>query len=496
MSRAPVLLGSLLGVVAAVLPAVAYAQPVGTFRWQMQPYCTVLTLNVTQNGNVYTLDGFDDQCGADTVAPMTGTAVPNADGTVELGISIVTSPGAAPLHVAVPLNLATLGGPWSDSAGRSGTFAFAPNGGTGGSERPPAGPIGAIDVNPAQVQLRVTGACPAGQLLQRINQDGSVACVAAAAATGDITAVTTAAGSGLQGGTDAGEANLRIATTSSGAFDFSNTNGFIAAGELQAGAVPATVSGPRAMWYPAKAAFRAGYVHQPQFEEASIGSYSVGMGALVSAAGEAGIALGYRAGADGASSVAIGESVSATAPHSLALGSNVHVNPDHSGSIIIGDGSFAGPFGLSSSGPNQFTVRAAGGYRLFSSSSLTSGVTLAPGASAWASISDVNLKENFRDLAGEEVLAKLAGMPIREWNYKAQDAAIRHVGPTAQDYYAAFGLGEDPLRISTLDADGIALRAIQALVARARAHEARISRIEREMAGMHTERAAEKRSLK
>jgi hypothetical protein len=62
----------------------------------------------------------------------------------------------------------------------------------------------------------------------------------------------------------------------------------------------------------------------------------------------------------------------------------------------------------------------------------------------------------------------LAPMPIREWNYKAQDAAIRPVGPTAQDFTVAFGLGEDPLRISTIDADGIALRAIQALEARTR----------------------------
>jgi hypothetical protein len=67
-------------------------------------------------------------------------------------------------------------------------------------------------------------------------------------------------------------------------------------------------------------------------------------------------------------------------------------------------------------------------------------------------------------------------MPIREWNYKVQNAAIRHVGPAAQDFYAAFGLGEDPLRISTIDADGIALRAIQALEARTRADNDRLTR--------------------
>jgi Chaperone of endosialidase len=484
MSRSSASLGLLFSFASLAVPAVAQAQPVGTFRWQMQPFCNVLTINVTQSGAVFALDGFDDQCGAETRAPLTGTAAPNPNGTIALGINIVTSPGAAPLHVAVPLNAGTLGGTWRDSAGHTGNFVFTRGAGTGGTPRPSSGPIGAIHVNPAQVQLRVAGACPAGQLVQRINQDGSVACVAAAAAAGDITAVTTAAGSGLQGGAEAGAANLRIAATSSGAFDLSNDNGFVAAGELSVGAVPATVSGPRFMWYPAKAAFRAGYVHQPQFEEADIGMYSVAMGAIVAAPGDAGIALGYRAGAVGASGVAIGESVSASAPWSLALGSNVHVNPDHSGSIIIGDSSFAGPFGLASSGPNQFTVRAAGGYRLFSSSTLSSGVTLAPGASAWASISDVNLKENFRDLDDEDVLAKIAEMPIREWNYKAQDAGIRHVGPTAQDYYAAFGLGEDPLRISTIDADGIALRAIQALEAMTRAYEARIQALEQELAAM------------
>jgi trimeric autotransporter adhesin len=33
----------------------------------------------------------------------------------------------------------------------------------------------------------------------------------------------------------------------------------------------------------------------------------------------------------------------------------------------------------------------------------------------------------------------------------------------AQDFYAAFGLGDDELRINTINADGIALAAIQGL---------------------------------
>lgn len=80
-------------------------------------------------------------------------------------------------------------------------------------------------------------------------------------------------------------------------------------------------------------------------------------------------------------------------------------------------------------------------------------------------------------------------MPVREWSYKAQDAAIRHIGPTAQDFHAAFGLGEEPLRIGTLDADGVALAGVKAVEARTRAlrdeHEAlrlRVAALEQALA--------------
>ncbi|MGE0812260.1 MAG: hypothetical protein AB7O28_00130 [Vicinamibacterales bacterium] len=103
--------------------AAASAQSVGTFTWQTQPYCNVLTLTITQQGSTYALDGSDDLCGSDTHAPVTGLAVPNADGTIQFGLTIVTS-GGAPIHLAVPLGVATLGGTWKDSAGNTGTFTF------------------------------------------------------------------------------------------------------------------------------------------------------------------------------------------------------------------------------------------------------------------------------------------------------------------------------------------------------------------------------------
>ena len=60
------------------------------------------------------------------------------------------------------------------------------------------------------------------------------------------------------------------------------------------------------------------------------------------------------------------------------------------------------------------------------------------------------------------VLDNVAALPLSEWNYK-QDIATRHVGPMAQDFHAAFGLGESDRTIATVDADGVALAAIQGL---------------------------------
>jgi small-conductance mechanosensitive channel len=61
------------------------------------------------------------------------------------------------------------------------------------------------------------------------------------------------------------------------------------------------------------------------------------------------------------------------------------------------------------------------------------------------------------------VLEKLAALPVQEYNLKSQDPAIRHIGPVAQDFNAAFGYGESDRAINMEDADGVALAAIQGL---------------------------------
>ena len=101
---------------------------------------------------------------------------------------------------------------------------------------------------------------------------------------------------------------------------------------------------------------------------------------------------------------------------------------------------------------------------------MTTGAILLSGTSTWQplGVSDEHRKTNFQDLDGEQVLIKLSAMPVREWSYTTQEPAIRHVGPTAQDFRAAFGLGESDVRIGSVDADGIALAAFTALEARTR----------------------------
>ena len=84
MSRRVAGLVMIVGVIGAMAPVVS-TQALGTFRWQLQPYCNTLTLNVRQDGVVYTLDGFDDQCGAASAASAIGTAFLNPDGTIGFG---------------------------------------------------------------------------------------------------------------------------------------------------------------------------------------------------------------------------------------------------------------------------------------------------------------------------------------------------------------------------------------------------------------------------
>jgi hypothetical protein len=159
----------------------------------------------------------------------------------------------------------------------------------------------------------------------------------------------------------------------------------------------------------------------------------------------------------------MGSNITAGGYSSYAFGKGVSSTTSASGTIMFGDNSGDSHTALN---PNEMFMRFKGGYRLLTGTS--SGVKLAPGAGAWASLSDRRMKENFSDLNGEEVLTKLEKMSVTTWNYKSQDKTVRHAGPMAQDFYEAFGLGGtgNDTTITTTDIDGINLAAIKALAKR------------------------------
>jgi lysophospholipase L1-like esterase len=84
-------------------------------------------------------------------------------------------------------------------------------------------------------------------------------------------------------------------------------------------------------------------------------------------------------------------------------------------------------------------------------------------AGVWTSVSDRNAKENFTSIAPGDVLAKVVALPITQWKYKVEPAGVRHIGPVAQDFHAAFGFGDSDKAIGTVDEGGVALAAIQGL---------------------------------
>lgn len=115
---------ALVAVMASAIPS-AFAQPIGTFRWQFAPYCNVVTLDAVQQATTITLSGFDDQCGASVAAAASGTAHLNPNGSVSVALT-VTRPDGIVLSSSIEVNVVTISGPWKDEAGNSGTFVFSP----------------------------------------------------------------------------------------------------------------------------------------------------------------------------------------------------------------------------------------------------------------------------------------------------------------------------------------------------------------------------------
>jgi hypothetical protein len=172
-------------------------------------------------------------------------------------------------------------------------------------------------------------------------------------------------------------------------------------------------------------------------EVSLIGSaYSTGSGAEVDVEGEHNtVSNGSNSGSGGNVKVIAGNASGSYA------GGNVLLMP--------GTGSPAGGVGIGTNAPVYPLELASGAY--------------CSAAGVWTSVSDRNAKEDFTAVTPGDVLARVAALPITQWKYKVEPAGVKHIGPVAQDFHAAFGLGDSDKAIGSVDESGVALAAIQGL---------------------------------
>ncbi len=125
----------------------------------------------------------------------------------------------------------------------------------------------------------------------------------------------------------------------------------------------------------------------------------------------------------------------------------------------------AGPEEFTSRAENSFNVRATGGVKFvtgYTPAGRELGVVLNPGSSSWSVLSDRETKEQIVPVDPKSVLKTLVDkVPISTWSYEGD--SVRHMGPMAQDFFDAFGLGDSRRHISSIDADGVAMAALQGL---------------------------------
>ncbi|MBP0448709.1 tail fiber domain-containing protein [Kitasatospora sp. RG8] len=78
---------------------------------------------------------------------------------------------------------------------------------------------------------------------------------------------------------------------------------------------------------------------------------------------------------------------------------------------------------------------------------------------------------------GYAVLETVAALPVSTWRYLWEPEDVRHLGPMAQDWHAAFGFNQDDTRIPVVDGLGVALVCVQALHRRVAELTAEVDRL-------------------
>jgi hypothetical protein len=295
---------------------------------------------------------------------------------------------------------------------------------------------------------------------------------------------------------------------------------FVATGNLGIGVSPLEGKGYRTSWHTYKGAFRSGYADN-EWDDANTGFFSWAGGSNSTASGLYALAFGDTNFAESTSSivfgsgnqvkgaagfsagagnrvcdtygVALGNKAQSGGPlingkcdpdsfnlrglAAIALGYNVTADQDHttamgkfatnngfSGTFIWSDGSAtASADTFRNTANNEFAARATGGFRFRTNLTGTTGCNLPAGSGVFNCTSSRYTKQNFLAVNGEDVLARLRNVPVTTWNYISEGAQSKHMGPMAEDFYQAFGLGTGNTSIGVQDLVGVSLAAVKSL---------------------------------
>jgi hypothetical protein len=288
-----------------------------------------------------------------------------------------------------------------------------------------------------------------------------------------------------------------------------NVIGGISVNNVTAGVFCATIGGGGEPGEPNVVTALCGTIAGGRGNQAG-GDAAVGGGVLnVASGGSSTVAGGsFNTASGGGSTVGGGISNTASGSYSTVVGGLGNTaSGDYS--VALGRAANAGANGcfvfadaVSNSGTNcsanTFVARATGGVTFITSGTSQSnynGLYVPAGGGAWVVFSDRNYKENLKAVSARDVLERVVNLPIMTWNWTTQSTSIRHMGPTAQDFYAAFGLGETDKGINTVDPDGVALAAIQGLYAELKGRDATIAEQQVQIAKEESSIAAQDREI-
>jgi hypothetical protein len=177
-----------------------------------------------------------------------------------------------------------------------------------------------------------------------------------------------------------------------------SANGFAVTGTVGSGAIPVTGNGTRMMWYPGKAAFRAGETWN-LWDDANVGLHSTAFGDRTLGAGAASFAAGRMAGAQGAMSAAFGDHTTARAMNSFVIGRYNVITGDPN-TWNPGDPLFVAGNGTPSASSNALTLLKNGDLSIagqlattgvrFSDGSVLTSASGGSGISAHADLTGLN----------------------------------------------------------------------------------------------------------